>query len=167
MKLKNLLLLCTVLTLAISSCKKEVGPTGPAGADGNANVKSITFNNPITADSYWNDTIKGVNYQSLASSLILTYIEDDGCAPNWYSVPGLGCGANYNARFYTTRGFPDTTMTYGNLELRTPDGTGYVNATISKLRIIVAPASTVIVGGKKEMDFSDYRFACRYFGIKE
>ena len=63
MKLKNLLLLCTVLMLAISSCKKEAGPTGPAGKDGNANVKSITYNNPITAASYWQDTIPGVTYQ--------------------------------------------------------------------------------------------------------
>ena len=166
MKIKNLILVFAVITLAVSSCKKEAGP---AGKDGNANVKSITFLNPITNSTGWSDTLPGVTYQSLSNSLVLVYIQDQGCTPNWYSVPGLGCNASYTARFYTSySGISDTVTTLGNLALLNPDGSfGASNQTISKLRVIVAPASTYVTGGKKEVDYSDYKATCRYFNIAE
>ncbi len=177
MKTRNLILLFTVIAVSFSSCKKEAGPTGPAGTngingtngtDGNADVKSITFNNPITNSYYFTDTLPGVNYNVLGNSLVLTYIQDPNCTPNWYSVPGLGCSAVYSARVFTTvPGGSDTLTTLLSLELRTPDGTSIsTNHTISKLRVIVAPASTILTG-KKETDYSDYKATCRYFNIAE
>ena len=167
MKTKNLILLFAVITVSISSCKKDAGPTGPAGKDGNANVKSFTFNNPITVSTGWADTLNGITYQSLSSSLVLAFIQDANCGRNWYSAPGWGCGAAYAMRFYTFTDVIDTVTTFASLVLLNPDGSfGASNQTFTKIRVLVAPASTVLTG-KKEVDYSDYKATCRYFNIQE
>lgn len=174
MKLKNLFFVCSVLALTISACvKPEDGAQGPAGKDGkdgNANIKSFVFFDPIVGGTLWYDTLPGINYQSLDSSLVLCYIKDASCSPNWYSMPGWGCNVFYAGRFYTYQANPpfDTTTTMATLELLDPDGSSVSGTyTINMLRVIVAPASSLVVGGKKEMDFSDYSATCRYLGIKE
>ncbi len=168
MKIKNLILIFAVIATTFSSCKKEAGPTGPAGTNGNANVTSLTFTNPITGGTLWYDTLKGVTYQSISSSLVLAYIQDANCGNNWYSMPGWGCGANYAGRFYTAQvGGTDTTTTMAYLELLNPDGSyGVSSQTLTKLRVIVAPAGTTLTG-KKEIDYADYKATCRYFNIGE
>ncbi len=165
MKTIKQILLFAVFALLLSSCKKETGPAGPMG---NANITSIIFNNPIVNGTVFDDSLPGVAYSSLASSLLLTYIQDDQCLDTWYSVPGIGCGAVYTARVFTYHQSNDTITTYLTLELRNPDGNFLqYNRTITKLRVIVAPATTIVTGKKEPVDFSDYKSAMKYFGLKE
>ncbi len=177
MKMKNLFLFTCLIAALFSSCKKEAGPTGPAGANGtngtngtngNANVKAFIFNNPITNSFYFSDTLQGLTYKSIDSSLVLCYLQDENCQNFWYPVPGIGCNSLYQSRFYTSATAFDTTLVVVNLELRQPDGSygGALTQTITKLKVIVAPASSVVVG-KKEIDYSNYQEVCRYFRIAE
>lgn len=157
-----LFIITTAVTL--SSCKKEVGPAGPAGTNGNANVKAFIFNNPITNSWVWTGTLTGVT--DLDSSLLLAYVEDATCVGLWYSVPGVGCFANYTTRLSSSLGGPNVVVL--DLQLLNPDGsfTPHISATLSKIRIIVAPASSVIIG-KREIDYSNYKAVCKYYGLQE
>lgn len=159
----KLVLLSAVITLSLFSCKKETGPAGPAGTNGNANVKAFLFSNPITNNWYWTGNLAGVT--DLDSSLLLAYAMDANCDGVWYSVPGVGCFANYTTRMSSYSIGSSSTIDF---QLLNPDGsfTPHVSYTITKLRIIVAPAGSVI-SGKKELDFNDYHEVCRYYGIKE
>lgn len=163
----KLFLFFTALTFAFSSCKKEVGPVGPAGtagANGNANVKAFIFNNPITNNWHWTGTLDGVT--DMDSSLLLAYVEDATCVGLWYSVPGVGCFATYTSRLSSSKGGPGSTVI--DLQLLNPDGsfTPHISASLSKLRIIIAPASSVTIG-KREVDYNDYHAVCKYYGLQE
>ena len=164
MKLRTLVIVFGVLSVAFSSCTKEAGP---AGADGNANVKSFVFNAPNLGATFWSDTLKGVSYPSLENSLLLTYIKDEDCINNWFSVPGIGCLNRYMVQVFT---YPmlDTSNTGLSMQLRDPDGSPYTGTaiTFTKVRVIVAPANSNWAG-KKEMDYTNYSSACRYFNIAE
>lgn len=165
MKTIKQILLFAMFAFLLSSCKKETGPAGPMG---NANITSIIFNNPIVSGTVFDDSLPGVTYSSLSNSLLLTYIQDDMCPDIWYSVPGLGCLAIYTSRVFTYRKSNDTVTTYLTLELRNPDGNFLqYSRTITKLRVIVAPASTLLTGKKEPVDFSDYNATVNYFGLKE
>lgn len=171
MKIKNTLLLFSLIALLFSSCKKEEGPTGPAGTNGtngqngNANVKAFMFIDPIIGGYAFSDTLPGVHYKSLDSSLMLVYIQDHACGTNWYSVPGMGCIGDYTSRVFTSA---LDTLTLLNLTLYRPDGspnTGFARV-IRKLRVIIAPASSLL-SGKREIDYNDYHEVCRYLNIAE
>lgn len=170
MKIKSTLITGLTIAFIFSSCKKEAGPSGPAGADGkngNANIYSIIFTDPITSGYLFYDTLPGINYSMIDTSLVLAYIKDYGCGSNWYTAPGIGCNGSYSSRVFT--GALSGNLTSIILELRKVDGSSdpSIAENISKLKVIVAPASSVISGKKEPVDFSDYYATCRYFNIPE
>ncbi len=165
--MKNLLLTCCVLTLIFSSCKKETGPAGANGANGNANIKSFIFTDPISFGYLFTDTLPGVTYSSIDSSLVLAYVQGYVCASNWYTAPGIGCNGSYSTRVFTNKLMNNQTLFV--LELRNIDGSVDISMTesVSKLKVIIAPVSSVVTGKKEQVDFSDYHATCRYLNIAE
>ncbi len=126
-------------------------------------MKAFLFSNPVTNSWNWTGTLTGVT--NVDSALVLAFIEDATCVGLWYSVPGVGCFNNYTSRIATSSGFPDVTV---DLQLLKPDGsfTPHVSASLSKLRIIVAPATSVVYG-KREVDFNNYKAVCNYYGLSD
>lgn len=158
------------LTLALgivmlSACKKETGPTGPAGKDGNANVKVYLFPgaNLTTSNASIINHIP-LRFSAVDSSLLLAYHKSCGY---WYATPGLGCGPSYMTRVrYNNIGLADstevTTSIY-NVDGATYSGSGEV---IEKVKYIVAPA-TAVFGKKEAVDYSNYKATMKYFGLSE
>jgi hypothetical protein len=167
---KILVALFTVLTL---SCAKdgETGPQGPAGVDGidgNANVTIYNFETDFILTTSKSLVIPGLSQGKVDSSMLLCYYKDAASLPDlWYISPGLGRSSNYQTRYYTTSSSTSTTL---NLFILDADGTAYsgVNVTISQVKIIVVPATTVInLRIKKPLTEMSYEEVCRLFNIKE
>jgi len=158
------------LTLALglvflSACKKETGPAGPAGKDGNANVKVYLFNGATLTPSVLAITNRiPLRFSAVDSSVVLAYHKSCGY---WFPTPGLGCGASYMARVrYNTSGYPDSTEV--STSIFNPNGTTYSSGgeSIEKVKYVVAPASAVF-GKKEPVDYSDYKATMKYFGLSE
>ncbi len=158
------------LTLAlgfffISSCKKETGPAGPAGKDGNTNVKVYLFYGatltPTNAGMTNNIPIR---FSAIDCSVVLAYHKTGGY---WFSTPGLGFGPYYMTRVrYHSTMYPDSTEVF--ISIHDPDGSTYSGSgeTIEKVKYVVAPASAVF-GKKETVDYTDYKATMKYFGLSE
>ena len=82
-----------VVTTFLGACKKKevVGPTGPAGADGNANVKSASVS--TVASDWTGDGVSGyaitlstpiITADIVATGAVLCYLEEFGAT---YALP--------------------------------------------------------------------------------
>jgi hypothetical protein len=92
-KIGTIMLGLLVVTMSMSACKKKevVGPTGPAGAAGNANVKSLTLET-VAAD-WTGDPAEGysitlnapiITADIVATGAVLCYVEYSGTT---YALP--------------------------------------------------------------------------------
>lgn len=168
MKLKTSITAMIAIALLFNSCKKEEGPVGPKGTDGNANVVLYNFGSQTSSGGAFNYILDSLSQGFVDSSLILVFANpSDQASTAWYPVPGLGSGGAYETRYfiYQTNTNPSTyTLT---VRLANPDGSGtYASAvTFDKLKIIFAPAS-VVISGKKEIDWTNYAEVCSYLKLK-
>lgn len=164
LSLLGISLLCTLML--VSACKKEAGP---AGKDGNANVKVFMFyNKTLTAGNGVIDTIP-ISTGALDSSLALMYYTDSANTANkgiWYSSPGLGRLGAYQTRNFFLGIGASSSFT---LSVFNPDGTSYSGSSLKlpQLKVVVVPASSYIVGKKEDVDFSDYKATMQYLGLPE
>jgi hypothetical protein len=158
------------LTLALglvfmSACKKEAGPAGKDGKDGNTNVKVYLFAGAnLTSGLYYITNNIPIRFSAVDSSVVLAYHKSGGY---WFATPGLGYGPNYMARVrYYYSGYPDSTevtTSIFNMDGQLYSGGG---VTIEKVKYVVAPASAVY-GKKETVDYSDYKATMKYFGLSE
>lgn len=164
-----LLLLC--MAMLMSSCKK--GDTGPAGEDGNANVRLFTYSD-ITFTGVYNMQLSGISQGMMDSSLVLIYYNPSTeVASSWYPVPGLGSGALYDMRYLLYQSSTSPSIYTISLRAMQPNGSGsYASQlTFTKVRVFLVPASSVTVGGRGVADsesilnVEDYYSVCRYFNI--
>ena len=168
---KNILATAAIgLLILTASCTKQ-GPVGPAGtngtngtngSNGNANVKEFFYSNQ--GDFSALSKYLQIKSSVFDSSLVLVYYDPSNGV--WYSCPGLGSGANYQTRFYTNGAVDSVLLSFG---IYNPDGSAYTGTavTVARLKVIVAPASSVFVGKTSPVDFNDYRATMKYFGLKE
>jgi hypothetical protein len=98
----SLVLKILVLSLFLGSCQKsQVGPAGPAGAEGNANVKSLRFTvNTWRADSACNYYYYKYHTSELTSAVlnngaILLYMGEDN-GNEWRPLPLSETKFEYN-----------------------------------------------------------------------
>lgn len=164
-----LLFLC--MAMLMSSCKK--GDTGPAGEDGNANVRLFTYSD-ITFTGVYNMQLSGISQGMMDSSLVLIYYNPSTeVASSWYPVPGLGSGALYDMRYLLYQSSTSPSIYTISLRAMQPNGSGsYASQlTFTKVRVFLVPASSVTVGGRGVADsesilnVEDYYSVCRYFNI--
>ncbi len=158
------------LFATLVSCKKaEKGDIGPAGANGtngtngNANVKMYYFGKDsiTTTHTIFSFTISDpkVTANMMDSSSVLFYHQSNGF---WYSSPGLGYSAYYQARFYTYNPARDL-----NFEVYNPDGATYSGpkVIITKFKAVIIPSSDYKGSRKKPVDFTDYNATMKYYGL--
>ncbi len=156
-----------VLSALMFSCSGEDGATGPAGANGNANVMVFHYGSRTSAGSLYYTF--AVDQEVMEQSLVLGYYNPEaiGDTTTYYPVPGLGPYANYQTRCYTYISGHDPDQYTYQLLLMNPNGVGsYTTSTvISRLRLIVCPAS--VINSRGSIDLTDYNAVREYLNVNE
>ena len=149
--------------LFFSSCKKEVGPAGANGKDGNANVMQYNFGSKVVGSGKDAQYITpNLTAGMLDSSVVMVYYSQDG---NQWNVAG-GCGplCRYQTILYTDP------SPFIKVYLEDPDGTSYSGSDVTwvKSRVLIIPANKF---GKKSslpaIDFNDYNAVKKYYNLKD
>lgn len=157
----HLIAFCLII---VSSCKKpEKGDPGPAGKDGNANVKSITHT--ITNWTYSSPTYIGnipfasITNEIINSGAVLVYAQT---AANTYSQLPL--------TFYASTSYSST------LEVVTSPGMAQIGWTDSDLTQPATPPSMTFkvvaiassaISENPDIDYSNYNVVKSVFNITE
>jgi hypothetical protein len=167
MKDKILIQAMTIIavTVLMASCKKEAGPAGTNGKDGNANVKVYLFGPKVmssTSSGYFQ--YLPLRHSQVDSVVVLAYHK---AQDYWFSTPGLGLLNAYNSRLRLDV-FGTLDSTEASITISNVDGTSYTGPDVlfQNVKFVVIPASTV-VGKKEDVDFSDYKATMNYFGLPE
>jgi hypothetical protein len=182
---KKLLPLSLVFAFTVSlvACKKgddgpagaqgpagTAGPAGPQGVPGNANVIIYNFG-PRTFSFSTNYILSNLSRGRVDSSMILVYYTPStGSETGWYPCPGGGPDGAFETRYFIYQSaVSPSTYTLG---LRTTTGTGAnftPSVTLSKLRVIIALASSILPGGRASqvVDYSNYNEVKKYFGLPD
>jgi hypothetical protein len=101
--MKTLLKTCIVVTaLLFNSCIGEQGPVGPAGEDGNANVKSSSLTtsgwNYLSPDWYINFSYNAITQDILDNGAVLVYVQSGS---NYFQLPYTFYPSSTYSRTYT------------------------------------------------------------------
>ncbi len=175
-KVLSAILMLPVLLLSCTGKDGAMGPAGPAGNDGvngtNGNATVITYQFGSRTTTTGNiDYPFSATQQLVDSSLILAYYNPSTEASTaWYPVPGLGSGGMYMTRgmWYQTSASPSSYLY--RVFLLTPSGSGpYTSSvTLTKLKIIIAPASIItVLASAGSLNLSDYGAVARYLNVRE
>lgn len=174
MKRSTIFSFVLIALIAFTACKK--GDAGPEGPKGNADVTVYNFGQ-TTFTGAVSLVLNNISQGRMDSSLMLAYYNPSTeAATAWYPIPGSGSGGIYETRYFTYQSAttPVSVYTFGLRAIK-PDGTAYTTPlTFKKIKIIIAPASVVIAGGRQmsgvstlPVDVNDYHAVCQYYGISE
>ena len=151
------------MSLFFSSCKKEVGPTGPAGAngkDGNANVLLYNFPSHDYSTTSLSSNVITMPQDSFDSYVWLAYLKYDNTLT--YAIPGYGVNGTTNYRFYTY----NASATTHEMTISKVSGAG---ESYQQVKFVGIQIGTVI--GKKSslpaIDFNDYNAVKKYYNLKD
>jgi hypothetical protein len=182
------ILVVFIFIITVLSCKKGdtgaqgdtgpqgvEGPRGPQGISGNANVTVYTFNGPISMTLGTDLTLSNITQARMDSSLVLAYYIPALYSTDWYPIPGLG-GYGTSVQYqtiYSLRASPGNKFIF-SLRLFNAGFTAYNGSTVvwNKVKVIVAPASSIIPGGRRAglaqvIDLSDYHAVVKFFSLTE
>ncbi len=159
LSIKILSLAVIAASLIFTSCKKEVGPQGEPGVDGNANVIQISFGSKtITSGGFIELTLPGITKEIAEKSMILTYGQNGGL---WYQLPGFGLNGTREFRTYFEASDPNSLLTIRMIT------TGAGSETFSAIRVIVIPANNLVNGrlSQPPYDINNYESVRSYFNL--
>lgn len=162
----SLLLAAAITMTAFNSCEK--GDEGPMG---NADVTVYNYGTQTSVGGSLNYTLT-ISKERIDSSLVLVYYNPSTESPSaWYPVPGTGSSGAFDTRYfiYQTATTPLSQYTLA-VRLMSPGGTPYATpVTFTKLKLIIAPASTILAGGRtaQPYDVNDYNSVKRYFNLAD
>ncbi len=184
LKLFSFPILLVILSVGIMGCKKEKAPAGPAGVDGNANVKTFIYENPSWTGNYWMDINAGLTDDQIKNDVILTYIQLTTFNNLLLCVPGDVVGYYFSNQFYNSSNIP---IGIGDVRIicKTEAGVGWPTATLPaldlvKIVVIKSTGTTTVTGngmilsGKDaimhdlesaNIDVNDYKAVCNYYGV--
>ena len=152
--MKNLtlkgLLIFVVVVFSLTGCKKEEGPQGPPGKDGNANVKTAI----IKVFGYEWEQSGSLYIVDKPSDLLTQDIIDNGSAHLYVEV-GEGM---WTALPYSTMGFG---VGVNDLGIWTEGSSVTSQTTIFKLVVIQGQMQN------KNINFNDYTAVKNYYKIKD
>lgn len=166
-------ILLVALTSTAISCSPEdgaTGPQGPAGMDGNANVRNITFDASNFAGTFTDVFIPELTQDVLENDALLTYLNDGTL---WFPVP---CPAE-------AYGFDlavDVNYDIGLVSFDYSDATGtsvdiFAGELQSGRLIIIESSSSTTRGNQfdiakelrdKGVDINNYYEVCDYFNLE-
>jgi hypothetical protein len=160
---KTLLLFFAISVFSFTACKKEEGPAGPAGKDGNANVKSMM----ITVNQLeWNGDGYGYSAEK-PCSIITPAIAESGAVMCYYKeddtyVP-LPASINYLAQYTTHMLFA---YTPGNIEFFTQDDDGLTPSPDQAIFKVVA-ISSAGMQLNPDLDINNYYEVKQAFDLED
>jgi hypothetical protein len=147
------LLILSVVIFTLTSCEKKEGPQGPAGNDGNANVKTEII---TVLDSEWE--INGALFVVDKTSDLLTQdIIKNGLGLLYYEI----VDDMWVALPYATIGFG---IAENDLGIWTEESTGLTSET-STFKLVVIEGNMQSVS--KNVDLSDYNSVKEYFNLTD
>jgi len=177
----RLLLLLTVVALMVTACEGERGPTGPAGADGNANVKTGTIS-PTNPEWLWNQyytlqidpsswmryytryvdiPVEEITPDIISTGLVLVFFEAHPGSGNWTPLPfqyvSFGAAYAYNLVYDVMEGMIRLHYFYSlnDLSGTIPDLQNAVIPTFTfKYMVIEGTALEAMLA--REVDVSDH-----------
>ena len=164
MKIRTKALLPAVLAVLLTGCivEESVGPRGPQGPPGNANVFTLNFDF-LLGDAAFNDGVASVQYDVPD---ITANVVDEGAVLLFFRDQGTWTAMPYT--FYTPAGRSVSFgfgYEVGFLEVfyESP------NATLSTLpdREMKAVIIDGFFAGKAGIDLTDYEAVARHFGLEE
>lgn len=142
---KFLLLVATAITFSACSKKGDTGDTGPAGADGNANVQSFTY---VVHPGDWQQSgVIGSTYEKyidLSAPSITQSIIDGGAVLVYWNVNAsllaLPATVPINADVYSF--LPSFSVGSTTLEVFTDNHSNFTFNTDVVLKVVVIAGST-------------------------
>lgn len=164
-KIGTIMIGLLVVTTFLSACKKEevVGPTGPAGADGNANVKSVTFSS-VAAD-WTGDGAAGYSI-TINSSIITADIVASGAVLCYMDISGTTYALPYS---YLYNGYTRHMLyTYetGSVTVNRRDDDGATTnpgSSMAKIKVVAISSSGLIQN--PNVDLSNYEEVKKAFDL--
>ncbi|RYF91319.1 MAG: hypothetical protein EOO03_01640 [Chitinophagaceae bacterium] len=168
--MKQLMALLVTASLFMTACEK--GGDGAQGPMGNADVTVYNYPTQTTSSGSLNYTLT-ISKEKLDSSLVLVYYNPSTeTSSAWYPVPGIGPTANYETRYfiYQTATTPNSQYTLAVRLTQPANALVYTGTTtFTKLKIVIAPASQVLAGGRMAApyDVNDYYSVKNYFGLED
>ena len=162
-KLFSLLLI--ILAMA-ASCKKDPAPAGPAGTNGNANVKIYSYGHcTFNAENFYEIqfTPNGFTAGLIDSSAIFAYYRH--MSLQWNMANGNGPGAQYATIQYTNAYYQQP---YLGIYLMNSNGTNYTGTDVTwdSVRIVVIPANLFMKAKQQDLDFRNYNAVYKYCNLK-
>lgn len=135
------------------------GAAGAAGPAGNANVTQVTFDADFapTAGGRSFTFPSAITTDMIDKSVMVVYLQVTNFGTNWYQVPGL-IGTSDDFRYIV---FP----TSRSITVVRQAGTTVTNVT--RTRVLVIPASTVLTGRQAAVDYSDYEAVKRFYNLAD
>ena len=143
------------LIIAFSGCAKD-GKTGPAGANGNANVQSSTFTNQgfayVSANNDYeiNMSVAAITQTVLDRGSMMVYLQAASATNGWVALPASIAGVELNVAFYL--------------------GSAQVVSTVASsglfnLRVVVIPPSARIKN--PNVNWKNYEEVKEIFNLKD
>ncbi len=160
--------------MLIASCKKEVeGPQGPKGDTGNANVMVFNYGTRTFSSGFVSYTIPNISQEVMDKSLVLVYYNPSvESASSWYAIPGLASGGFYDTRYLVYKDEASSPDYKCDIRLINPatNGTYTGEVTFTKLKIVIAPASSstnVLTPLRNEPDYTSYSAVKAHYGLED
>jgi hypothetical protein len=181
-----LMVIATIIFM--DACKGEKGDIGPSGATGvgttgatgakgdkgdpgttttgTNNVIQVTFTKTYVPPKPTLDQIftfpTEVTSDILNKSATNIYVETGNFPGTWYAVPGAGVSVG-GAPADVLRGWVDAPAR--QLGIIRESGTSISN--ITRTRVVIVPAGTVLNGRKATVDYTDYEAVKAYYNLKD
>ena len=153
-KIGTLMLGLLVVTSFLGACKKKEGPAGPAGADGNANVKSVTVST-VAAD-WTGDGVAGYSI-TINAPIITADIVATGAVMCYMDISGTTYALPYSYLYngFTRHMLFDYAAGTLTVDRRDDDGaTTNPGSSNAKIKIVAISSSGLIQ--HPNVDFSNY-----------
>ena len=163
--MKKLLLLLGLISIGMfQSCKKE-GPQGPAGADGNANVK--TYNISVSSANwtcssicYTDITVAGITQDIVNSGSVHVFMESTSQTGAWLNMPWTEMNSGYISNYNFVYALGVMRISKSDSDLTTP-----INPGARNFKIVVIASSGKLA--HPEVDYTNYEEIKEAFDIAE
>jgi hypothetical protein len=149
-----------------TGAKGDKGDAGTSTTTGSSNVIQVTFTLTYVPPKPANDKI--FNFPTAVTSALLNnstgnvYVETSNFPGTWYAVPG--------AAISFSGGPSDVLRDWIDADARQigivrESGTNI--GSITRTRVVLVPATTVLNGRKAAVDYSDYEAVKAYYNLKD
>ncbi|MCX7862425.1 MAG: hypothetical protein N2449_05460 [Bacteroidales bacterium] len=166
MKTKALLLGVIITVSLFQACKKEQGPQGPPGKDGNANVTAkvvnINQNDWISGNKIWYVDILDtrITESVINNGMVKIFMESSSQSGVWLNLPWFEVYEDYTSIYNFNCGINAVRIFKEDTDAEMPSNPGF-----KKFKIVVIDG--VSYKKYKEVNYNDYNSILQNFNVIE